>query len=122
MELYDSFRNDSYSTYSKFYSFKEIFFGDKCYKFSSLHVQPRKLGLFDVFLHEMNKFCKKKYCFVLQSECLCLKYIFIKVLLIYSQRYSLKYINFHFNLSQITPHLTLVTLLRLRDSQSDGMH
>ena len=59
MELYDSFSDDS-SIYSKFYS-KEIFLSDKCYKFSSL-IQSRKLG-FDVFLHEMNKFCKKKHCF-----------------------------------------------------------
>jgi len=41
------------------------------------------LDSFDVFLHEMNKFCKKKHCFALRSERLYLKYIFIKVLLIY---------------------------------------
>jgi len=53
MELYDSFSDDSYSTYSKFYSLKEIFLSGKCYKFSSLIFNlSRKLGSFDVFLHE----------------------------------------------------------------------
>jgi len=28
------------------------------------------------FLYEMNKFCKKKHCFALRSECLYLKYVF----------------------------------------------
>ena len=36
MELYDLFSDDSYSIYSKFYFFKEIYFSGKCYKFSSL--------------------------------------------------------------------------------------
>ena len=40
---------------------------------------------------------KKRHCSVLRSEYLYLKYIFIKVLLIYSQRCSLKMINLHFN-------------------------
>ena len=40
-------------------------------------IQSRKLDSFDVFLHEMNKFGKKKHCFALRSEFLCLKYIFL---------------------------------------------
>jgi len=35
MEFYDSFSDDSYSTYSKFYFFKEIYLSSKCYKFNS---------------------------------------------------------------------------------------
>jgi len=58
---YDSFSDDSYSTYSKLYSFKEIFLSRKCYKF--FHVQSRKLDLFDVFLHEMKQILQKEVLF-----------------------------------------------------------
>jgi len=71
-----------------------------------------KLGSFDVFLHEMNKFCKKKH---LLCKANVFKYIVIKILLICSQRCSLKYINVYFNnLSRITPVSRLI--------QSDEMH
>ena len=49
MELYDSFNDDSYNNYLKFYSFKEIFLSGKCYKFSFPYVQSRKGRLIRIF-------------------------------------------------------------------------
>jgi len=72
MELYDSFNDDSYSTYSKFYSFKEIFLNEKYYKLNSLS----SISKTHSFLHETNKFYKKKHYSALRSESLCLKYIY----------------------------------------------
>jgi len=56
---------------------------------------------------------QKKHC-ALRSECLYLKYIFIKILLICSQKCSLKYINFYFN------NFSRITLVQ-RLVESDGM-
>jgi len=53
MRLYDSFSDDSYSTYSIFDSFKEIYLSDKCYiRLVLSRLISIKLGAFDLFLHE----------------------------------------------------------------------
>ena len=75
-------------TYSKFYSFKEIFLSGKYCKFSSLMCNLENQVHSMCFLYEMNKFYKKKHCFALRNECLCLKkfiyiYIYRPMLFIY---------------------------------------
>jgi len=89
------------------------------------------LDKFSSFMSNLDKirtcFCTKwtnleKRSIVLLCETnLCFKYIFIKVLLIYNQRCSLKYINLHFNnlivkLPHTMNHFTMIP------GYSNGMH